>query len=137
MTQGEPLEMITYGIGILPLINNLKYEIPDVTHTGYTENAIVLGMFAIIETYFNFLTCQGPGRGYHPKPSKVVLAVHTENIEAIKVFSKCHGFKVCTGAFYLGGYISNDESNINWMRECMMTWDKNIGTIRKNSGKYT
>ena len=31
--QGEPLQMIAYSIGILPLIKNLKQEIPDVTQT--------------------------------------------------------------------------------------------------------
>ena len=32
MIQGDPLAMITYGISILPLINNLKRAIPEVTH---------------------------------------------------------------------------------------------------------
>ena len=90
MTQGEPLEMITYGIGILPLINNLKYEIPDVTHTGYTENAIVLGMFAIIETYLNLVTRADTIK----KPSKSILLVHRDNIKAVKDFGACHLFKV-------------------------------------------
>ena len=31
-TQGYPIAMIAYWIGILPLINNTKREIPDVTH---------------------------------------------------------------------------------------------------------
>ena len=31
VTQGGPLAMIVYGVGTLPLINNLKWEIPDAT----------------------------------------------------------------------------------------------------------
>ena len=109
--------MITYGIGILTLIKNLKREIPDVTHPWYADDAGSLGMFTRLETYFDLLTRQGLGRGYHSKPSKSVLIVHLENIEAGKVFGRSHGFKVCTSARYLGGYIGGDESKRDWLRE--------------------
>ena len=63
--------MIAYGIGIIPLIKNLKREIPDVTQPWYSDDARALGMFARIETYFYSLTRLGLGRGYHPKPSNM------------------------------------------------------------------
>ena len=40
--------MIAYRISILPLIKNLKWEIPDVAQTGYADNAGVLGTFSIL-----------------------------------------------------------------------------------------
>ena len=58
--KGDPLEMISYGIGILPLIKNLKWDIPDVTQTWYADNTGALVTFTRIETYFNSLTRQGP-----------------------------------------------------------------------------
>ena len=84
MTQGNPLAMIAYGIGILPLIKNLKQEIPDVTQCWYSDNAGPLGMFARIKRYFNSLTRQVPGRGYFPEPFKSVLIVHLKILEDIK-----------------------------------------------------
>ena len=48
--QGGPMEMITYGIGILSLIQNLKRELTDVTQPWYAVNSRALGMFARIET---------------------------------------------------------------------------------------
>ena len=117
VTQGDPLAMIAYRISILPLIKNLKQEIPDVTLPWYADDTGALGTFEIIENYFNSLTRQVPGRGYYPKPSKSVLIVHPENLEDGKEFGARHGFKVFTGARYLGGYIRDDESNINWMRD--------------------
>ena len=60
MTQGDPLTMILYGIGISPFIKNLKREISDVTQTCYAENAKVLGTLVKLETYFDYLTRQGP-----------------------------------------------------------------------------
>ena len=43
---------------------------------------------------------------------------------------------MCTGAYYLGGCIGDNESNIDWMRERKLTWEKNIHTISETGGKY-
>ena len=71
--------MIAYSIGILPLIIKLKREIPFIINPWCADYIGALGTFARIETYFDSLTRQGLGRGYYPKPSKIVLIVHTEN----------------------------------------------------------
>ena len=81
MTQVVPLAMIVYGIGILPLIKNLKQAISDVTQPWYADNTGALGTLAILETYFDFLTRQVPGHGYHPKPNMSVLILLQVNIE--------------------------------------------------------
>ena len=52
------------------------------------------------------------------------------------MFGARHGFRVCTGARYLGGYIGDDESKRNWLRERTLTWEKNIKTTRKTVGKH-
>ena len=82
-------------------------EIPDFTQTWYDDNAGALGTFAILETYFDSLTRQVLGRGYHPEPTKSALIVRPENIEVGKVFRARHRFRMCTGALYLGGYIGD------------------------------
>ena len=43
VTQGGPLAMAAYGIGVLPLIKRLKSEHPDVTQTWYADDAGVIG----------------------------------------------------------------------------------------------
>ena len=124
--QGRPLAMVAYGISILPLTNNLKREISDVTHPWYAEDAVVLGKFVIIEVYFNSLTRQGLGRGYYSKPSKSVMIVYPYNIEDGKELGAHHGFKVCTALHYLGGYIGDDKSKSDWLREHTLTWEKKL-----------
>ena len=136
MTQVDTLTIIAYGISILPLIKNLKCEIPDVTQPWYADDSGALGMFARLETYFGLLKFQGPGQGYRPKLSKNVLIVWPESIEAGKLFRRCHGFKMCTGTRYLGGCIGDDEFRSDWLRERTLRWDKNINTISKTAGKY-
>ena len=76
VTQGDPLEMIVYGVGILPLIKNLKQDILDVTQTWYTDDIGSLGTFARIENCFYSLTRQGSGCRYYTKLYKKVLIVH-------------------------------------------------------------
>ena len=93
-------------------------------------------MFARLETYFDSLTLQGLGKWYHPKPTKSLLIVRPENLEAGKVFGARHGFRVYTVARYLGDYIGDGESKRDWFRERTLTWEKNINTIRKTMGKY-
>ena len=82
--QGDTLAMIVYRIIILPLLNNIKREIPAVTQPRYADNARALGTFAKIDTYFYLLTHQGPGCKYYLEPSKSILMVHPENITARK-----------------------------------------------------
>ena len=131
VTQGYPLAMISYRIGIVPLINNLKQEIPDFTQPWHDDVAGASGLFMIIVTYFYSLTHQGLGHGYYPTPSKSVLIVHLENIEAVKEFGSHHRFKVFTGAHYIGGCIEDNESKSDWLRECTLVWEKKINTISK------
>ena len=55
VTQGYPFAMVTYGIGVLPLIKFPKVAYPDVTKPWYDENGGALGMFDNIGLYFNLL----------------------------------------------------------------------------------
>ena len=124
--QRNPLAMIAYGIGILPVIKNLKRELPSVTTPWYADIAGALGMFARIDTYFDFLMHQGPGRGYYPELSKSILILHPENPESRKLFGAHHRFKVCMGTHYLGGYIKDDKSKSDFLIERMSVWERNI-----------
>ena len=128
--------MIAYGIKILPLIKNIRREIPDVTQPWYNDDAGALGTFARLDTYFYSLTRQGSGRGYHPEPTNSVLTVSPENLEAENVFGSRHGFRVCMGTRYPGGYIGDDDSKRDSLRDCTLTLEKNINTIRETAGIY-
>ena len=52
------------------------------------------------------------------------------------MFRAHQGFGVCTGAHYIGGYISDDESKRDWLSERTLTWEKNTSMISKNTGRY-
>ena len=84
MNQGYPLAMVAYDIGFIPLIKVLKAAYRGVTQPWYTDDSGVLGMFNNIGLYFNQLKQFGLGRGYYPKPLKIVLLVYPDNTASNK-----------------------------------------------------
>ena len=87
--------------------------------------------------YFNSLKHNGPERGYYPEPTKIILIMHSDYLISGKMFVAHHGFNFCTGASYLGGYIGDDESKRDWLKDCMEKWERNICAVTKTAGKYT
>ena len=55
LTQGYPLDMDAYGIGIITLIKSFKLIYSDVLQPCYADNAGALGMFGHLEKYFKAL----------------------------------------------------------------------------------
>ena len=55
MTQGDPLAMITYGIGVLPLIRYLRRDHLHVIQPWYADDAGAGGKFVEIMDHF----CEG------------------------------------------------------------------------------
>ena len=108
--QGYQLAMVYYGIGVLPPTKILKAAYTDFTKPWYADDDGALGMFDNLELYFNSLKNNCPSRGYYPNTTKIILIGHPENIEAEICFGAHNGFKVCTGARYLSGYIGDDRS---------------------------
>ena len=49
VTQGYPLYMVAYDIGILPLIKNLKAELPDATQPCCADDSSELGTFTNVK----------------------------------------------------------------------------------------
>ena len=56
VTQGDPLSMVVYGIGMIPLTLQLKREILDCFQPWYDEDAAAGENFDKIEEYFIKLT---------------------------------------------------------------------------------
>ena len=75
VTQGEPLYMISYDIGFLPHIRELRNAHPRVTQPWYADDAGAGGKFPNILEHHRDLQAWGPPRGYYPEPTKSILVV--------------------------------------------------------------
>ena len=86
--------------------------------------------------HLNMIKWLNPEQGYCPERFKNIPNAHPNNIEAGKLFGLCHGFKVCTGACYLGGFIEGDKSKRDCLDKSTNTWERNITKIWKTMVKY-
>ena len=80
VTQGGPLAMITYGIGVLLLIRELREVQPCVTQPWYVDDAGAGGAFNHILARDQDIQARGPPRGYLPEPTKSILVVVWRNV---------------------------------------------------------
>ena len=64
VTQGNSLSMITYSIGVLPLIRELQDAHPRATQSWYADDAGVGVEFGRILAHFQDLQARRPPRGY-------------------------------------------------------------------------
>ena len=65
VTQGDPLAMFCYGIGLLPLILQLKAEFPTANKEWYADDGANATHFKTIRAYFLRLQELGPPFGYY------------------------------------------------------------------------
>ena len=68
VTQGDPLFMVTYRLGILPLICYIKLLVLALHQPWYTNDASIVETWALIVEYFNVITIHGPLYGFFPEP---------------------------------------------------------------------
>ena len=84
-TQGDPLAMAMYGIGIIPLIELLQK--PNVAQKCYADDGSAAGDLKSLRALLDNLDMHGKAFGYNMKPSKCQLIVKENCREsAIKVF---------------------------------------------------
>ena len=71
--------MIAYGIGVLPLIRELRESHPRVTQPWSADDAGTGGTFQQVQAYFQDLQARGPAWGYYPEPTESILVVALGN----------------------------------------------------------
>ena len=110
VTQWDPLAMISYGIGVLPLIRKLLGSHTRVTQPWYVDDAGEGGKFILFFAHLWDLQARGPKRGYFLEPTKSILVVAPRNVARTEGFFQGIGLKVVTGSRYPGGFMGESES---------------------------
>ena len=91
VTQGDPLAMVSYGVGILVLIRHLKAKVHTLHQSWYADDASAAGRLELIAEYFEELMAIGPSIGYFPEPSKSILIVRSDTLQQAQSFLQSRG----------------------------------------------
>ena len=75
VTQGDLLAIITFGMRILPLIQDLGTAHPGITQPWYSDDAGVCSTFNHIHRHLDNLMERDTLREYGPDPTKIILVV--------------------------------------------------------------
>ena len=90
--------MITYGIGVLPIIQDIRDVDPFVTQPWYADDAGAGGTFEQILSHFRDLQARGPPWGYFLEPTKSILVVPPRNVAREEELFRGMGMTVVTGS---------------------------------------
>ena len=107
--------MITYGLGILPVIQDFRADHPRVTQPWYTDESGTGNNFAVIRRHLDDLVVQVPSWGYFPEPIKRILVVSLQNVPRAEAFIRGYILQVVTGRWYLGGFFRTKEAQDRWL----------------------
>ena len=136
VTQGDPLAMFAYGIGVLPLVRRLQREFPAVKQPWYADDACAVGSFEQIGQLFKRLQQLGPSYGYFPEPSKSILVVREHNLERARELEAELHFEISTGNRYLGGFIGGPTAFDKWITSKADDWVYSIEQLSEVAANY-
>ena len=98
-------------------------------HPWYTKNA-GSGFFSVhIQHHLKDIMVLAPDRGYLLYPNKIILVVSNKNSPWTKVFFQDIGLCVLAGSCYLGGFIGDSITQVEWMEEKFSCWKWAVETL--------
>ena len=131
-TQGDPLAMPGYGIGILPLLVTLKINNVEMKHVAYADDIGGGSKLGNIRQWWDKIREFGPYLGYFPKPEKSWLVVKQEKYEEAKIIFAGTGVQITPeGRKYLGGYVGTRDGAVKYVNELMEEWLEQLREMTK------
>ena len=126
-TQGDPIAMPAYGIGILPLLSVIKpAEEGDrrrMKHVAYADDLAGGSKLKKIREWWDKVVENGPKYGYFPKASKSWLVVKADKEQEARVlFDKTDINITIEGRKYLGGHTGTEGGKEDYVGELVEEW---------------
>ena len=129
-TQGDPLAMATYGIGILPLLTAAQKDGHQTKRVAFADDLAGTKKLQNLLVWWNNIVEIGPKLGFYPKASKSWLIVPQELYqEAVELFAGT-GVKITwKGHEYLGGFIGSQEGKEEYSVKLVENWMDQLNVL--------
>jgi hypothetical protein len=127
-TQGDPLAMILYAIGIMPLIDRLRGKAKQV---WYADDAQAADKLMALRAWWDIITEHGPQYGYFANPIKTKLIVKTGMMEDAKIVFAGTSIEVVSGWRDLGTAIGDTAFIRKYLGEMVMDWTSQVEVLAR------
>ena len=119
-TQGDPIGMAVYAIGITPLLNMLLSTIADIQDqmAAFADDITSVGKLLSLRQWWTQITNIGPHFGYFPQPTKSWLIVKENHYEEAKAVFEGTNIQISkTGERHLGAVIGSKSFRERYCKE--------------------
>ena len=133
-TQGDPISMAAYGIGLKPLLDrlNLNNVDNDLKQVAFADDISGIGRIVGLKKWWNCISEYGPFIGYFPKASKSWLTVKEEYLELEeKIFLESGVNITVYGRKHLGALIGSEQFKKEYIGEKVVNWINQIDMLSK------
>ena len=126
-TQGDPLAMAMYGIGILPLISRLHND--SLTQKWYADDGSVVGKLKDIRALFDKLTQLGRKYGYLVNPPKCQFIIKPGGERQASTKFAGTNVEITQGARVLGSVIGSSEASKIFLKDAEIKYTKSLNRL--------
>ena len=127
-TQGDPVAMPLYLVGVTPLLGSCKTE--GVKHAAFADDVNSAGFLAALRIWWDKVVELGPYIGYDAKASKSWLIVKPEYYEDAKRIFEGSGLNITVdGKRLLGANIGSIDFKLKYVEDAVTEWVHQVNTL--------
>ena len=134
-TQGDPLAMPVYAIGINPLLEIIKPETQKdiaMKHVAFADDLGGAGELLELRRWWDNIVSRGPKLGYNPNTSTSWLVVKPQAEEKAREIFGGTSIDITTeGRKYLGGYTGSESGCRKYAEELVSSWCDQLTVLSK------
>jgi len=138
-TQGDPLGMAIYAIGVTPMLDILLVGIGDQHNkmVAFADDITAAGTLQALKQWWDHILDVGPSYGYFPQPDKSWLIVKNErHAEACEIFAGTDVKITAKGERHLGAVIGTAENKTAYINEKIEKWRGEINLLAEIATTY-